>query len=401
MLALLTYIGKYTQNIKIIQIHLKTKEVSDARFNAISEISPDGIMTANFFGIITYVNPSFCTLTGYAYEDFVGKHMIQIPTLKQQDMGPFLNILKDIVAGKITTTSITFPYHRKDGTSGIGDAYASTLKVKNKRELIAIVKDITKQVELEKEREQYTTNLEHMVEEKTNQILDNEKMVTIAKVSSMIAHDLKGPLQTINNSVFLLKRNPENVLKYADFIELAVKQANELIDEFNTRGKRTPLKLEPVDLKKLVEESLLQVKTSENVIFSSEIKVSNKIMMDRSRILRVLNNLVKNAVEAMPNGGRLKLIGESVENQIILKVTDTGNGIPESRIDDIFRPFQSTKDKGMGLGLPYCKDTMEQHGGSISVSSVVGKGTTFTLSFPDQPETNPNITMTQIKTPEK
>jgi signal transduction histidine kinase len=252
-------------------------------------------------------------------------------------------------------------------------------------------------VELEKEKEEYTNNLEKLVEEKTNQIMDNEKMVTIAKISSMIAHDLKGPLQTINNSLFLLKRKPEDVLKYAEYIELAVKQANNLIDEFNMQGKRTPLKLEYVDLKKLVEESLLHVKTSENIKFSSEIKISNKIMMDRSRILRVLNNLVKNAVEAMPNGGSIKIIGEKVENQTELKVIDTGNGIPENKLNNIFRPFQSTKEKGMGLGLPYCKDTMEQHGGNISVSSVFGKGTTFTLYFPDNPEINQNLdAITQI-----
>jgi PAS domain S-box-containing protein len=379
---------------------LKSKGEADARFNAISEISPDGIMTTNFFGYITYVNPSFCTLTGYEYDDFVGKHAIQLPTMNKKDLMPLLNILKDIIAGKITTTSITFPFHRKDGSSGVGDAYASVLKVNKKREIIAIVKDITHRVELEKEKEEYTNNLEKLVEEKTNQIMDNEKMVTIAKISSMIAHDLKGPLQTINNSLFLLKRKPEDVLKYAEYIELAVKQANNLIDEFNMQGKRTPLKLEYVDLSKLVEESLLQVKTTERVKVSTKIKVSNKIMIDRSRVLRVLNNLIKNSIEAMPNGGNLKIIGDTEKNQTVVKVIDTGKGIPENKISNIFRPFQSSKEKGMGLGLPYCKDTMEQHGGSISVSSVLGKGTTFTLSFPNHPENNPNTSMTQVKTPE-
>lgn len=379
---------------------MSSKGDADARFNAISEISPDGIITSNFFGYITYVNPSFCSLTGFEYDDFIGKHLIQIPTMEKQDLGPFLNILKDIMAGKIKSTSITFPFHRKDGSSGIGDAYASILKVKNKREIIAIVKDITRQVELEKEKEEYMNNLEKIVEEKTNQIMDNEKMVAIAKFSSMITHDLKGPLQTINNSVFLLKRNPEDVIKYAEYIEAASKQANKLLEKFNTKGKRAPIKFEYVDLEKIVEESLLQVKAIEHIKVSKKIELSNKIMMDGSRILRVLNNLIKNAIEAMPNGGNLKIIGETAKNQTIIKVIDTGIGIPEDKIANIFRPFQSSKAKGMGLGLPYCKDTMEQHGGSISVSSVLGKGTTFTLSFPDHPESSPNISMTQVITPE-
>ena len=379
---------------------MSSNELADARFNAISEISPDGIMTANFFGIITYVNPRFCTLTGYDYNDFVGKHMVSIPTLRQKDLQPFLGILKDIIMGKITTTSIQFPYHRKDGSSGVGDAYASTLKVKNKREIIGIVKDITDQVEMEKEREQYTENLETLVEERTNQILDNEKMVTLAKVSSMIAHDLKGPLQVIKNALYLIKIKPDDSNKYLGFIEKAVNQANDLLDEFRNRGKISPLKLEPIDMNKMVEESLLQVKTTEKIKFKTVINTSNKILLDRSKILRVLNNLIKNAVEAMPDGGDLKINVESEFNNTVINVIDTGSGIPESKLVNLFRPFQSSKEKGLGLGLPFCKDAVEQHGGAICVSSVLGKGTTFTITLPNHTENYQNISLEQVKATE-
>jgi signal transduction histidine kinase len=198
----------------------------------------------------------------------------------------------------------------------------------------------------------------------------------------MIAHDLKGPLQTINNSIFLCKLHPNDNEKYLSYIENAVKQANSLIDEFNSRGKQTPLKMEMVDLNQLIDDSLIQVKTNEQIGFDSNISIKDKILIDRSKMLRVLNNLIKNAIESMPDGGNIYISAEKIDTNAIIKVRDTGVGIPKDKITTLFRPFQSTKSKGMGLGLAFCKNTIEQHGGTISVTSKLGKGTTFSITLP-------------------
>ncbi|MCK5671417.1 PAS domain S-box protein, partial [Candidatus Bathyarchaeota archaeon] len=284
------------------------QSTSDARFTAISNVSPDGIMTLSLFGYVTYVNPAFLRLTGFSEEDFVGKHLIHIPTLKGLNVKPFLDIQKNILRGNLRDSFIQFPYNRTDSTQGIGDAYFTTIKVNGKRELIAIVKDVTKQVELEKENKRYTENLEKMVEERTQQIMDNEKMVTMAQVSSMITHDLKGPLQIINNSLHLINLKPDEQARYLEFIRVAVKQANELLEEFSMQGKKTPLNLEYVYLEDIIEESLLQVKTSEKIDFETINNTKDKVRVDRSKMLRVISNLIKNAVEAMPNGGKISLI---------------------------------------------------------------------------------------------
>ena len=89
--------------------------------------------------------------------------------------------------------------------------------------------------------------------------------------------------------------------------------------------------------------------------------------------------MFKNSIEAMPDGGKITIIVEEEQGNISIKVVDTGLGIPEEKIDKLFRPFQSTKEKGMGLGLNYCKNTVESHGGNIYVESELGKGTTFTI----------------------
>jgi PAS domain S-box-containing protein len=358
------------------------QSTSDARFTAISNVSPDGIMTLSIFGYVTYVNPAFLRLTGFSEEDFVGKHIIHIPTLKGLNVKPFLNIQKNIMRGNLLDSFMQFPYNRKDGTQGIGDAYFTTLNINGKRELISIVKDVTKQIELEKENKRYTENLEKMVEERTQQIMDNEKMVTMAQVSSMITHDLKGPLQIINNSLHLINLKPDEQARYLEFIRVAVKQANELLEEFSMQGKKTPLNLEYVYLEDIIEESLLHVKTSEKIDFETINNTKDKVRVDRSKMLRVISNLIKNAVEAMPNGGNISIIVKEESEHVTIKIKDTGVGIPKDKLNNLFRPFRSTKTKGMGLGLTFCKETIQAHKGTISVESKLGKGTTFTLKIP-------------------
>ena len=126
----------YMNNVTAHVLKSKKEQSSDNRFNAIAKISPDGILALSLFGYITYVNPVFLTLTGFSEEDFIGKHIINIPTLKGRDMKPLLRTLKDFVSGKLDFSSLEFPYTRKDGTSGIGDAYCATIKVDGKTELV-------------------------------------------------------------------------------------------------------------------------------------------------------------------------------------------------------------------------------------------------------------------------
>ena len=88
----------------------------------------------------------------------------------------------------------------------------------------------------------------------------------------------------------------------------------------------------------------------------------------------------------MPNGGKITIIVEKKQSNVSFEVIDTGLGIPEEKLDNLFRPFNTSKTKGMGLGLSFCKQTIEAHGGNISVKSEQGKGTTFTITIPTNTE---------------
>jgi signal transduction histidine kinase len=102
-------------------------------------------------------------------------------------------------------------------------------------------------------------------------------------------------------------------------------------------------------------------------------------MLDQTSLRGALMNLMLNAIEAMPDGGTLSIVLHQSEESLRLEIADTGRGIGEAEAKKIFEPFYTTKEQGLGLGMPYAKKIIDQHGGTISVSSQPGKGTTISL----------------------
>jgi signal transduction histidine kinase len=109
------------------------------------------------------------------------------------------------------------------------------------------------------------------------------------------------------------------------------------------------------------------------------------VMVDATQIRQVFVNVILNAAEAMPEGGRLEIKARGKDDLVTVEFTDTGGGIPESLVGKIFDPLFTTKPRGVGLGLAVCKSIMEKHGGDIRVQSKEGEGTTFTVSLPTRP----------------
>ena len=99
-------------------------------------------------------------------------------------------------------------------------------------------------------------------------------------------------------------------------------------------------------------------------------------------MMRVLSNLIKNSVEAIPDGGKIVVTAKKTNEELTISVEDTGKGISKALIDRIFEPMFSTKPTGLGLGLAYVKQTVEAHGGIVTVDSTLGIGTTFYLKIP-------------------
>ncbi len=237
----------------------------------------------------------------------------------------------------------------------------------------------------ERELLEYTETLNVAVVEKTREVLDLERLSAAGKVAAMVGHDLRGPLQTIKNSLYLMERNPEAGAELRKAMDEAVNYAASMLEELRLKVGDSPLQLQEVNLGALIRKAVDEASIPDSV--ETEMHVAEGLdsaSMDPLKIRRVLDNLVRNAVEAMPDGGSLEVSAVCDGDVVFISVRDTGTGIPEDLMPDLFKAFVTTKPQGMGLGLAYCKRAVEAHGGTIVAQSKAGEGTTIIVEIPTE-----------------
>lgn len=227
------------------------------------------------------------------------------------------------------------------------------------------------------ERIKYVEQVERIERERSQEIIDGTRRVT-----SMVTHDVKGPLSVIRNSVYLLKTGVEVDRTY-ELIEASVDKINEIINDLGELTLSGNLARVLGDFVTHTRDSLGSVAPPDNVTveFNSDTEV---IFMnfDPSKFGRVIANLSLNAFQAMPDGGVLSVHLFVKENKVTLVFSDTGIGIEPENLSKVFNPYYTTKSEGMGLGLVICKQIVEAHNGSISVESEPGVGTRFIIELP-------------------
>jgi len=203
------------------------------------------------------------------------------------------------------------------------------------------------------------------------------------RISSMVRHDLRGPLQSIKNATFLAEQQPEKSKEMLDAIDKSVDYATKILDDL--RNSTSPIKLAKAvtNVNDLVEQSITSASIPNDInVHKSYSEGFIAASLDSTRIRRALDNLIKNAVEAMPRGGDLTIAVKKEGETVQIDVADTGVGIPKDVMESLFRPFFTTKPRGTGLGLAVCRQAVEAHGGTITLTSEQSKGTTFTIRLP-------------------
>jgi signal transduction histidine kinase len=218
----------------------------------------------------------------------------------------------------------------------------------------------------------------------SNDIQTKEIMTSANRISNLIRHDLRVPLQTIKSAAYLLEKRPEKAADMRVVIDNSIDYATRIINELDLAGPME-LKRETIDLKNLIGQSIESIQIPQMIEIRKDLGAGiNNVFIDSVKMRRAIVNLIKNAIEAMPNGGMLTLTAVKADNEYMISVTDTGLGITPDVKKNLFKPFYTTKRWGTGLGLTICKQVAEAHGGTISVESEVGKGSTFTMKIPVQ-----------------
>jgi PAS domain S-box-containing protein len=260
---------------------------------------------------------------------------------------------------------------------------------------VAAFIDITERKAMQNKLEDYSKHLEKLIEEKTKQLKDAERLAAIGETAGMIGHDIRNPLQAIIGELYLskdcLQSLPENAAKHelADSVRVIEEQTfyiDKIVTDLQDYAKPLAPHIEEVDLENIVDSVLSTVDIPENIEITYSIeKGYPKLLIDSSYMKRILTNLVNNAVQAMPDGGTLTITAYQKDQQAFVSVEDTGEGIPEEARTKIFKPLFTTKAKGQGFGLPVAKKLTVALDGTITFESEKGKGTKFIIQFPHNP----------------
>ncbi len=366
---------------------------SEKKYRRLYETSQDGIMARDIQGHMIDCNQAYARMLGYTkteLEQLPPQQLMPEKWLEQRE-----KILKEVLE-KGGSVVFEREYKRKDQT--VFPASVRTWRIVDEEGKSigtwSIVRDITEQKELQQKLRQHAKNLEELVEERTKQLKEAERMATIGQTAGMVGHDIRNPLQAIISDVYLLKSDlnsmPEgnakkDVEESLKGIEKNVEYINKIVLDLQDYSRTIKPEIRKVNLEDLCEEILLKSNITENIRASCHVEKDAKTINSDPEVLkRILSNLVTNAVQAMPNGGKLELRVQKEPNDTIMAVLDTGEGIPEEVKPKLFTPLFTTKSKGQGFGLVVVKRMVEALGGTIAFESEQGKGTKFTVRLPEK-----------------
>jgi signal transduction histidine kinase len=266
-----------------------------------------------------------------------------------------------------------------------------------------LMQEITERKRAEEVLKAYSERLEEMVEERTKELRDaqeqlvrREKLAVLGQLAGGVAHDLRNPLGVIKNVAYFLdialEESKPEVKETLEILDKAVGKSNRIISSLLDFARPKPPIRQKVDINGVIREALSHtVPDAQHVEVASQLgETLPAILADPDQLGRVFENIIHNAIQAMPEGGRLVIESEvsSKGSQsdcpcwMVISVTDTGVGIPKENLGKIFEPLVTSKTKGIGLGLAITKSLVEGHGGTIEVESKEGKGSTFTVRFP-------------------
>ena len=357
-----------------------TQELEDVKnfTESIIQSIGSGIIITEMDDTITYVNRAGERILGYSKDDLIGKSFsIFALREKQSVVHSILNNPDDLDTRKEgwmrKKDHIEFP---------VGFTINNHLSIRGEMiGKIVIFRDLTNVYKQEEE------------------ILRMDRLVSLGKLASDIAHELRNPLAGIKTTAQALgeeipKDDPKR--EYLNRITKEIDRLNELLKTFFSFAKPQKLNLVYCEIKAIINEIipfLIKEIAEKRIRFAETYHPQlPKIKVDKNQMYQVFLNLFLNAIQAMPDGGELKIEVSPVmsspsdrtkQNFIKIAVSDTGMGIPPNIVDKIFDPFFTTKPRGIGLGLSITYQIIKKHGGTIKVESRLDRGTSIVINLPE------------------
>jgi PAS domain S-box-containing protein len=365
------------------------KKTDEAMRNFVTAIeqTTETILITDLDGTIQYCNPAFEKVTGYSKEEAIGQNPRFLKSGKH-NAEFYGQLWTTITQGKVWTGHLI--NKKKDGSFYEEEATISPIRYGSGKiaGFVAVKRDVTERRQLE------------------DQLRQAQKLESVGRLASGVAHDFNNLLTVIvGYSDFLLDalKGPDPLRSYAEEIKNAGERAASLTKQLLAFSRKQVIEPKVLDLNVTIRQSIpmLQRLIGEDMVLKTHLDASlGQIMADPDQIHQVIMNLVVNARDAMPHGGRLDIETTNVDLLaedcaaihpdavpgpcVLMAVTDTGHGMDETTRQQIFEPFFTTKEvgRGTGLGLSTVYGIIRQSGGWIGVRSEVGVGTSFRVYLP-------------------
>jgi len=350
---------------------LKLRE-SEAKFHGLYDSITDAILANEVSGRICECNRAFESMVGYSLDE--------LRKMKWQDITPKqylqseLGIIKEQMLARGFSGYLEKEYIRKDGSRIPVEVSESVVRgTGGKPDMIwCVIRDITERKKLREA------------------LLKSQRFAAIGETAAMVGHDLRNPLQGMAGAVYNLKTEEESKLskegrEMLQLIEEGIGRSDKIINDLLEYSRELRLELSETNLKSITQDALARVKIPKGIRVVNSAKNQPPMKLDVDKMRRVFLNLALNAVDAMPKGGTLTIASTKSDGNLQIAFKDTGEGMTTETLAKLWSPLFTTKARGMGFGMPITKRLVEAHGGSISVETKVGKGSTFTVTLPIKP----------------
>lgn len=318
-----------------------------------------GVLLLSREGLIKLINRQGAWILGHGHEDLVGRKLVDIVPEASVLLGGRVGSYEEITikTSDGLDTPIGFSSSYYSGGAGEQDG------------LLVVFQDQTELKALQ------------------NELINKERFAAMGRVVAGVAHEIRNPLFGISAIGQIFEReltNPAH-LELTGALLSETKRLNQLVEELLIYGRPMKLKREETDLRVLWEE-ILDLHRDEllrkGITVSGDYAVRHPVAnFDPYQIRQVFLNLLRNAIEATPDGGTIRSTMLLADGVLLFRIADSGPGIPKESLEHVFDLFFTTKPKGTGLGLAICRKIMQDHGGEISIESTEGQGTTVTLQL--------------------
>ncbi|MFH0827811.1 MAG: ATP-binding protein, partial [Candidatus Omnitrophota bacterium] len=253
---------------------------------------------------------------------------------------------------------------------------------------------VEKMKQAEAALERHREHLEEMVEERTRQLnkAQNDliiagRLAVLGQLAGSISHEIRNPLNVIGTSAYYLKikfgKDDKKFKEHIDHIEAEVRNSTAIIDSIlSLSGLKEPRK-ETLELVGIIDDAISGLEIPEEVEIVRHVPVEKIFLSaDKEQMFMLFHNIIKNALQAMNNKGKVVLTINKEEGLAKISFVDTGAGVSPENMAKLFQPLFTTKERGFGFGLLICKMIVEKHQGTINMESEVGKGTVVKITFP-------------------